>query len=82
VDNRQYQIPLTDKYFRLLGRVLNDPVKLFSTAHLPNVVYRQIDFLSPITIRTLETTNQYYVNRITGYKESYLPCTLELIKLP
>jgi hypothetical protein len=82
VSNRQYQIPLTERYFRVLERILNDPVKLFSIAHLPNYVYRQIDFLSPITVRTLETTNQYYVNRISGYKESYLPCTLELIKLP
>lgn len=78
----QYQISLIDQYFTLLIRILNDPVKLTCSAHLPKYVYDRIDFLRPVTIKTLETTNQYLVNRITGYKESYLPCTIELIKLP
>ena len=69
-------------YFRLFSQVLNDPVKLIQTAMLPYDVYNRIDFLRPITIKTLESTNMYYLNRVTGYKESYLPCTLELIKLP
>jgi hypothetical protein len=81
-DPAHYQITLTERYFDLLGRVLNDPVKLFSVAHLPLHVYDRLDFLSPVTIKTMDTTNRYYLNRITGYKESYLPCTLELIKLP
>lgn len=81
-DPRQFQITMTERYFGLLGRVLNDPVKLIQEAHLPLVVYEQIDFLQPVTVRTLETTNRYYMNRISGYQESYLPCTLELIKLP
>lgn len=76
-----YQQTLIDQYFRQLSRVLNDPVKLLCEAHLPHQVYQQIDFLRPVMIRTMETTNQYYLNRITGYKESYLPCTLELIKI-
>jgi hypothetical protein len=77
----QYQVTMTEQQFRLLGKVLNDPVKLFSEAHLPYHVYNQIDFLSPVTIRTEETQNEYILNRITGYKESYLPCTLELVKI-
>lgn len=77
----QYQVTMTEQQFRLLGRVLNDPVKLISTAILPYHVYHQIDFLSPVTIKTMETTNQYYLNRISGYKESYYPCTLELVKI-
>lgn len=77
----QYQVSLIDQYFRLFKKVLNDPVKLFAIAHLPYHIYEQIDFLSPVQIKTLETTNQYYLNRITGYKESFLPCTLELIKI-
>jgi hypothetical protein len=76
-----YQQTMIDQYFRQFSRVLNDPVKLLCEAHLPQHVYEQIDFLSPITIKTMETTNQYYLNRISGYKESYLPCVLELIKL-
>jgi hypothetical protein len=76
-----YQQTLIDQYFRLFSHTLNDPVKLLSTAHFPYALFERIDFLRPITIRTIETTNMYYLNRITGYKESYYPCTLELIKL-
>lgn len=76
-----YQQTLIDQYFRLFSHTLNDPVKLISTAQLPYAVFDQIDFLSPVMIKTLETTNMYYLNRITGYKESYYDCFLELIKL-
>ncbi len=81
-DNLRYQIGMIHSYFRLFSQVLNDPVKLISTALVPYDIYNRIDFLRPITIRTFETTNQYYLNRVTGYKESYLDCQLELIKLP
>lgn len=81
-DPLHYQVTMIDSYFRLFTRVLNDPVKLFSVAHLPYAVFHGIDFLSPITVKTIETTNQYYLNRISGYQESYLPCQLNLIKLP
>lgn len=78
----QYQQTLLDQYFKLFERVLNDPVKLFCTCTLPYYLFSQIDFLSPVVIRTEETQNVYYINRITGYKESYLDCVTELIKLP
>jgi hypothetical protein len=81
-DPLHYMVTMIDSYFSLFSKMLNDPVKLISTAQLPYAIYNQIDFLSPITIKTLETQNQYYLNRITGYKESYLDSTLELIKLP
>ena len=81
-DTLAYQVPIIETHFRLFSNVLNDPVKLISTALLPYDVYNRIDFLRPITIKTLETSNMYYLNRVSGYKESYLPCTLELIKLP
>lgn len=76
------QISLVDQYFSLTSKVLNDPVKLFCTATLPYYLFSQIDFLSPIVIRTEETQNTYYLNRISGYKESYFECVTELIKLP
>lgn len=81
-DPLHYQVTMLDSYFRLFSRVLNDPVKLICTAHIPYYEFVRIDFLRPITIKTLETSNSYYLNRISGYKESYLPCELELIKLP
>lgn len=80
-DALRYQTNMIESYFRLFSRVLNDPVKLFCTCHIPYALFVQMDFLSPIKIRTMETTNEYYLNRITGYRESYLPCTIELIKI-
>ena len=62
--------------------VLNDPVKLISTCTVPYDVYARIDFLSPIKIQTEETQNVYYLNRITGYKESFMDSEWQLIKLP
>jgi len=75
------QLSVTERYFRLVSMVLNDPVKLLSVAHLPYAIYQSLDFLRPITIKTQETQNQYYLNKISGYKESYLPCEIQLIKL-
>lgn len=77
-----YQQTLIDQYFSLFARVLNDPVKLYCTCTLPYYLFSQIDFLSPVVIRTEESQNVYYLNRITGYKEGYLDCVTELIKLP
>jgi len=81
-DPLRYQIGMIHSYFRLFSSVLNDPVKLISTCTVPYDVYNRIDFLSPIKIQTEETQNVYYLNRITGYKESYLDSEWQLIKLP
>lgn len=78
----QYQMTLLDSYWSLPGRVLNDPVKLFAPAHLPNKTFLDIDFLRPITVKAIETSNMYYANRITGYENSSIEATIELIKLP
>lgn len=78
----QYQQTLIDQYFRLFDRVLNDPVKLYCTATLPYYLFTQMDFLSPVTIRTMESQNLYYINRITGYQDEFIPCVLELVKIP
>lgn len=77
-----FQKSILDKYWRQFGRILNDPVMLKATGYLPLTVYNRLDFLHPVTVRTKQTSNLYYVNRISGYKNSYTPCELELIKLP
>lgn len=81
-DPLHYQTTMIESYFRLFSRVLNDPVKLLATSHLPYGVFTAIDFLHPITIKALESSNSYYLNRITGFKESYKPNQLQIIKLP
>lgn len=76
-----YQRTLLDTYWRLFARIVNDPVKLIVDAHMSKVLFDSIDFLRPVTVRHEETTNQYYVNLISGYKGSHLPAVVELIKL-
>lgn len=77
-----YQKTMLDTYWGTVDDILNDPVMLICTGHFPVSVYKRISPLYPVFVKTLESTNLYYVNRTTGYKESHLPCTIELIKLP
>jgi hypothetical protein len=82
VDPLFYQRTMIDTYWSSVKRVLNDPVKLTSRAYFPEHIHRRLTPLAPVTIKTLESVNTYYVQRETGYKGSYIPCTIELIKLP
>ncbi len=78
-----YQRTLLEYSWKLFMGILNDPTKLISnTSYLPAVLFNQIDFLQPIYITSLESSNLYYPSRITGYKNSSEPCIIELIKLP
>lgn len=77
-----YQRTMLQDYWSTFGRILNDPVKLKSNAYLPWKIHNEIDFLRPIMIKTLETTNLYYCNLERGYENSYTPCEIHLIKLP
>lgn len=77
-----YQRTLLDSYWGSFDRMINDPVKIIADAHLQWILHNRIDFLTPVVIRTKETTNLYYCNRELGYQNSYMPCELELIKLP
>lgn len=76
-----YQQTLLESYYRLFETMLNDPVKIKANAYIPYATFLSIDFLSPIDIKTIVTSNQYYLNRVTGYKGSQFPCTVELIKI-
>lgn len=76
-----YQRTMLETYWPLVSRVLSDPVKEIAVGNLPKNIYNKITPLNPIQLRTLETSNLYYINLIQGYKGSEYPCTLELIKL-
>jgi len=76
-----YQQTLTEKYWSNVGRALNDPTKEYASGYLSRVQFLELTPLRPIRIRTVDTDNLYYQNRISGYKNSYMPCTIELIKL-
>jgi hypothetical protein len=77
----RYQMPIKDIYYALFGRILNDPVKLKSKTCIPYSIFMGIDFLRPIYVKTLETVNLYYLNRMTDYQAPYKEATAELIKI-
>lgn len=77
-----YQRTILETYWPTFQRILNDPVKLRADANFPWKIHNDIDFLRPIMIKTLETTNLYYLNLERGYKNSSIPTEIELIKLP
>lgn len=76
-----YQRTLLDTYWSNFGDILGDPVKLRAIANLPKNVFLQLTPLNPVFIKTIESSNLYYVNQILGYKNSYQPCEIQLIKL-
>jgi hypothetical protein len=77
-----YQRTMIDNYWGVVSNILNDPVKLICVGYIPEKIYRDLTPLSPVYLKTKETTNLYYINRITGYKGGSRPCEVELIKLP
>lgn len=77
-----FQRTLIERYWNQFSRIVNDPVMTTLIGNLPWKVNNEIDFLRPISIKTIETSNLYYPNLISGYQNSYTPCTIELIKLP
>lgn len=82
VDNMlSYQKTLIDTYWRSVSTILNDPVKVKAKFYFPNSVFRSLNPLTPVYLKTHQTTNLYYINRIRGYIKSNLPCEVELIKL-
>lgn len=78
---KSYQKTLIDTYWRTVANILSDPVKVKASFRFPQSVFRLLTPLTPVYLKTQKTTNLYYINRIRGYKNSHLPCEVELIKL-
>jgi hypothetical protein len=76
-----YQMTLIDKYWISIQSMLNDPVKVTADFYFPRSVFRQLTPLTPVYLKTEQTTNMYYVEVISGYRGSSKPCQVELIKL-
>lgn len=76
------QRTLLDTYWPIFGQILNDPIMLKVIAYFKMTKYDQLKtFLRPLRVRTKETNNLYYLNRISGYQGGSKPCNVELIKL-
>lgn len=77
-----YQMTIIQTYWGIFSQVLSDPVLLSVDAYFNKQRYTQLkSFLSPLRIKTNETNNLYYLNRISGYKSGSEACEAELIKL-
>lgn len=77
-----YQLSILDTYWPIFSAILNDPVMLRVSAYFNKKTYSELkSFLRPLRVKTSETNNLYYLNRITGYKSGHEPCEAELIKL-
>jgi hypothetical protein len=72
---------LIGTFYQEFQGILNDPVKPTLLMTIPANVYHNIDFLRPIRIKTEKFNSLFFLQKISGYKNSYMPCTFELIKL-
>jgi hypothetical protein len=79
---RDKVINLLDRYFGDFKNVLSDPVVCLCVMYIPESIFKKIDYSVPITLAHKNANSVFYINRITGYKGSHLPCEVELIKLP
>lgn len=77
-----YQFTILDIYWPTFRRILNDPVKLICEMYLPQVIFDSLDLMHPVALKSETSSNMYYINKISGYKNSAVPCVVELIKLP
>jgi hypothetical protein len=76
-----YQRTLLESYWSNFDDILNDPVKLKLIATMPKNIYLSLSPLNPVFIKTLESSNLYYLNLDRSYKNSHKPFEIELIKL-
>lgn len=74
-----YQRTLLEKFWVQFSRILQDPVKLLTSSRYPMTVYQSIDFLRPLIVRTEQTSNLYFPNRITELSNG--DSETELIKI-
>lgn len=76
-----FQRTLIDAFWQQFARILNNPVKLRCPVNLPETVNQKIDFRSPVSIKTEESSNEYYVNLIQGYQGQQYQNIIEIIQL-
>jgi len=77
-----YQIGLIDNYYKEANKILNNPIKTFFTMLIPDSVFVKLTNLRPIYLRSEFGVGKYYLNKISGYKDSVTPCIFQLIKIP
>lgn len=79
-EDDRHQQTMLDTYWQELEDILADPVKITHNLYLPKVVFLSLNFDHPIRIKTPQFNAKFFANRLTGYKNSHMPCEIELIK--
>lgn len=81
-DPLSYQLTLLDAYWGIFSAILSDPVMLTVDGYFDRNKFQLLKtFLRPLRLKTNETNNLYYLNRISGYQSGHEACEAELIKL-
>lgn len=76
-----FQLTLLQTYWKDFERILRDPVKPIGQFCFPEAIFRHLDFTRPVRLEIKEFQADLVINRISGYKNSYIQCEVELIKL-
>lgn len=74
-------LTLKETYYGDIEKILNDPVKPVISMLIPENVYLGLDFTAPIRIETETLNGVFIINKCSGYRDSFTPCTFELLKL-
>lgn len=74
-------LSLKDTYYSDVEKILNDPVKPLISMVIPENVYLGLDFTVPVRIETETLNGVFIINKCSGYRDSFTPCTFEPLKL-
>lgn len=72
---------LITSYYRSGENILNNSSMITCIGYIPEWLFNQLDFLSPIRLNFNNVTGLFLLNRITGYKGAIEPCEIELISI-
>lgn len=75
-----FQTGLLDSYWRDFENIIRDPVLITAEANFPKSVFDSL-FDGPLRLKTRKFNALFFMNGVTGYRASYLPCEMESIKL-
>lgn len=75
------QFTLIDNYYALYRNSIENPVKVKTTMLLSEVEYLNLRFDEAVALMTEEFTGTFFLQKVTGYVGSHLPCEVDLIKI-
>lgn len=74
-------LTMTETYYNALGNSLNNPFNPIVEFLFPENVFLNLDLTKAIRLKTSKFNGLFIANKLTGYKDSVTPCTIELIQI-